>query len=173
MKQTKYLGIYLEKQLTWNFKCNEIKRKWSRSCGLLAKLRYFVKTDLLRTMHFANFDSILRYAIRAPDDGGARGTMAPPLFLKLYFAEDVFLKICVGVILHDIQSLIGSGSPKILSGAWQYKFGISIEIEQIQEKAFRIRSFKPKTDPSNPLFQNLKTIFKEILSCNDCIFGHG
>ena len=68
-------------------------------------------------MHFANFDSILRYAIRASDEGGARGTMPPQIFLKLYFAEEVFLKICFRVILHGIQSLIGSGTPKILSGA--------------------------------------------------------
>ena len=38
VKQTKYLGIYLDEQLTWNFQINQIKSKLSRSCGLLAKL---------------------------------------------------------------------------------------------------------------------------------------
>ena len=97
---------------------------------------------------FCKFDSILRYAIRAPDEGGARGTMAPPLFLKLYFAEDVFLKICFRVILHDIQSLIGSGSPKILSGAWQYKFGITIEIKQLK-KLNKFKKRPSELDRSN------------------------
>ena len=46
-KQTKYLGIYLDKHLTWNFQLDGIKSKLSRSCGLLAKLKYFAKTDLL------------------------------------------------------------------------------------------------------------------------------
>ena len=68
------------------------------------------------------------------------------------------------------QNLVGGLTIQIWD---QYRNQAIKEIEQIQEKAFRIRSFKPKTDPSNPLFQNLKTIFKEILSCNDCIFGHG
>ena len=63
-KQTKCLGIYLNEHLTWNFQLDQIKSKLSRSCGLLAKLRYFTKTDLLRTVHFAIFDSILKYAIQ-------------------------------------------------------------------------------------------------------------
>ena len=32
--------------------------------GLLAKLRYYVKPDLLQTVYFAFFDSILRYGIQ-------------------------------------------------------------------------------------------------------------
>ena len=64
VNKTKYLGIYLDQHLTWNFQLNQIKTKLSRSCGLLAKLRYHVKTELLRTVYFAIFDSILRYAVQ-------------------------------------------------------------------------------------------------------------
>ena len=65
-KQTKYLGIYLDEHLKWNFQLDQIKSKLSRSCGLLAKMTYFTKTDLfLRTVYFAIFDLILRYAIQA------------------------------------------------------------------------------------------------------------
>ena len=63
-KQTKYLGIYLDEHLTWNFQLKQIKTKLSRSCGLLAKLRYYVKTDLARPVYFAIFDSVIRYAIQ-------------------------------------------------------------------------------------------------------------
>ena len=46
-------------------------------------------------------------------------------------------------------------------------------IKQIQEKAIRIMSFKPKNEPTNPLFWNLKKInFKDILAYNNCIFVH-
>ena len=62
VKKSKYLGIYLDEHLTWNFQLNQLKTKLSRSCGLLAKLRYHVKTELLRTVYFAIFDSVLRYA---------------------------------------------------------------------------------------------------------------
>ena len=37
VKQTKYLGIYLDKHPTWNFQLHQIKNKLRRSCGLLAK----------------------------------------------------------------------------------------------------------------------------------------
>ena len=63
-KQTKYLGIHLDEHLTWNFQLKQIKTKLSRSSGLLAKLRYYVITDLLRTVYFAIFDSVIRYAIQ-------------------------------------------------------------------------------------------------------------
>ena len=122
VKQTKYLGIYLDKHLTWNFQLDQIKNKLSRSCGLLAKLSCFTKTDLLRTVYFAIFDSILRYAIQV----------------------------------------------------WgQHRKQTTKEIEQIQEKAIRIMSFKPKNEPTNPLFRKLKIIkFKDILAYNNCIFVH-
>ena len=64
MKKTKYLGIYLDEHLTWNFQLTQIKTKLSRSSGLLAKLRYHVKTELLRTVYFAILDSVLRYAVQ-------------------------------------------------------------------------------------------------------------
>ena len=34
-KQVKYLGMYLDEHLTWNFQLKQIKTKLSRSCGLL------------------------------------------------------------------------------------------------------------------------------------------
>ena len=64
VKKTKYLGIYLDEHLTWNIRLNQIKTKLSRSFGFLAKLRYHVKTELLRTVYFAIFDSVLRYAVQ-------------------------------------------------------------------------------------------------------------
>ena len=64
VNKAKYLGIYLDEYLTWNFQLIQIKTKLSRSCGLLAKLRYYVKTELLRTVYFAIFDSVLRYAVQ-------------------------------------------------------------------------------------------------------------
>ena len=64
MKKTKYLGIYLDEHLTWNFQLSQIKTKLSRSCGLLAKLRYHVKIELLRTVYLAILDSVLRNAVQ-------------------------------------------------------------------------------------------------------------
>ena len=64
VNKANYLGIYLDEHLTWNFQLIQIKTKLSRSCGLLAKLRYHVKTELFRTLYFAIFKSVLTYAVQ-------------------------------------------------------------------------------------------------------------
>ena len=64
VNKAKYLGIYLDEHLTWNFQLIQIKTKLSRNCGLLAKSIYHVKTELHRTVYFAIFDSVLRHAVQ-------------------------------------------------------------------------------------------------------------
>ena len=54
----------MDEGLTWKFQTEQIKSKLSRSCGLLEKLRYYIKPDHLRTVYFAIFDSIMRYALQ-------------------------------------------------------------------------------------------------------------
>ena len=39
LKQNKYLNIFLDGNMTWNFEISQINSKLSRSSGLLAKLR--------------------------------------------------------------------------------------------------------------------------------------
>ena len=63
VNKAKYLGIYLDEHLTWNFQLNQVKTKLSRSCDLLAKLGCLAKTEFLRTVYFAIFDPVLRYAV--------------------------------------------------------------------------------------------------------------
>ena len=64
INQTKYLGIYLDKHLSWNSHLNQLKTKLSRGCGLLAKLHYYVNITTLRSVYFAIFDAQLRYGLQ-------------------------------------------------------------------------------------------------------------
>ena len=82
------------------------------------KIKVLSQNRPLKTVYFAIFDSILRYAIQV----------------------------------------------------WgQHRNQTIKEIEQIQEKAVRMMSIKPKNEPINPLFQNSKiTKFKDILAYNNC-----
>ena len=57
----------MDEGLTWKFQTEQIKSKLSRSCGHLAKLRYYVKPDLLRTVYFLILDSIMRYGLEVLD----------------------------------------------------------------------------------------------------------
>ena len=56
--------MYLDDGITWKFQTEQIKSKLGMSCGLLAKLRYYIKPDLLRKLYFAIFDLIMRYDLQ-------------------------------------------------------------------------------------------------------------
>ena len=58
INQTKYLGIYLDKHLSWNSHLNQLKTKLSRGCGLLAKLRMLLCQNYyttLRSVYFVQY----------------------------------------------------------------------------------------------------------------------
>ena len=57
----KYLGLAIDEFLNWKTHFTVLRAKLERSIGLLAKLRYFVSENLLRTVQFAVSDSYLRY----------------------------------------------------------------------------------------------------------------
>ena len=62
ISQTKYLGLILDKHLTLKYHLQNIKLKLNRADCVLSKIRYYVKFPLLRTIHYALFDSHLRYS---------------------------------------------------------------------------------------------------------------
>ena len=41
---------------------NILKQKLNRANGILAKLRYYVTADVLKTIYYAFFDSHMKYA---------------------------------------------------------------------------------------------------------------
>ena len=57
----KYLGLVIDESLSWKKYYDILRSKLERSVSLLAKLRYYVSTNLLRTVYFAIFDSYMRY----------------------------------------------------------------------------------------------------------------
>ena len=59
--KTKYLGLTLDKHLTFKYHLENLKLKLNRANCLLSKIRYFVKFPLLRTIYYAIFDTHLKY----------------------------------------------------------------------------------------------------------------
>ena len=57
----KYLGLVIDEFLHWKTHFTILRAKLERSIGLLAKLRYLVSANLLRTVYYAIFDSYLQY----------------------------------------------------------------------------------------------------------------
>ena len=57
----KYLGIILDEHLTFKYHLENLNLKLNRANCLLSKIGYYVRLPLLRTLHYALFDSHLRY----------------------------------------------------------------------------------------------------------------
>ena len=59
----KYLGVIMDKNLSWKPHIDYICKKISKACGSLANLRYCVNIDLLREVYHSLIHSYLRYGI--------------------------------------------------------------------------------------------------------------
>ena len=53
---TKYLGVILKEHLSFNEYMDTLKRKLNTANGVLAKLRYYISADILKTIYYALFD---------------------------------------------------------------------------------------------------------------------
>ena len=61
----KYLGVHIDKDLSWKMHIEHVSKNISRSCGTLAKLRHCLEIDTLREVHHALIHSYLCYGIIA------------------------------------------------------------------------------------------------------------
>ena len=59
----KYLGVMIDKNLTWKPHVEYICKKISKACGSLANLRYCVNTSILREVYHSLIHSYLRYGV--------------------------------------------------------------------------------------------------------------
>ena len=73
----KYLGVIIDRNLSWNDHIQYICKKISKSCGYLSKLRHCVSTDTLISVYYALVHSYLRYGISTW--GSATDTDLQPL----------------------------------------------------------------------------------------------
>ena len=57
----KYLGMYIDKHLSWNFHIMQLAKKLSRANGIISKLRYYAPTEICLQVYYAIFYSHLTY----------------------------------------------------------------------------------------------------------------
>jgi hypothetical protein len=57
----KYLGMYIDKYLSWNFHIQQLSKKLSRANGILSKLRHNASIDTCLQVYYAIFYSHLIY----------------------------------------------------------------------------------------------------------------
>ena len=61
----RYLGIKIDENLNWKLHIHDLVFKLNRANAILAKLRYFVNSEILRPTYFAIFYSHLNYVFIA------------------------------------------------------------------------------------------------------------
>ena len=61
----KYLGVLLDQHLSWKYQIKNVALKVSRGLGVIAKLKPFLKDNLIRTIYFSVVYSHLYYGIQA------------------------------------------------------------------------------------------------------------
>ena len=73
----KYLGVFIDKDLTWKPHIEYICKKISKGCGSLAKIRHSAHIDTLISVYYALVYSYIRYGITSW--GNASSTTLQPL----------------------------------------------------------------------------------------------
>ena len=57
----KYLGLYIDKNLSWNYHIKQLSLKLSRANGIISKLRHYAPTETILSVYYAIFYSHLSY----------------------------------------------------------------------------------------------------------------
>ena len=61
----KYLGVVIDKNLSWKHHVEYISTKVSKACGILSKLRHYLNSQVLIEIYNALIHSYIRYGIIA------------------------------------------------------------------------------------------------------------
>ena len=59
----KYLGVYLDNKLSWRTHIDMICKKVLKVCGMIYKLRYYVRLSTLKIVYFSIFHSHIQYSL--------------------------------------------------------------------------------------------------------------
>ena len=87
----KYLGVLLDQHLSWKYQIKSVALKVSRGLGIIAKLKPFLKDNLIRTIYFSVVYSHLYYGIQA------WGSADPSILNKLEILQNKAVRILSGV----------------------------------------------------------------------------
>ena len=61
----RYLGVYIDYNISWKMHITNISKKIKRSIGILSKLSYFLSTKTLLSLYYVLVEPFLNYCIIA------------------------------------------------------------------------------------------------------------
>ena len=78
----KYLGIFIDKDLSWKTHIQYITKKVLKACGAMAKLRHCVDISTLKNVYFSLVHSYVRYGLSTW--GSAASSVLSPLYTAIH-----------------------------------------------------------------------------------------
>ena len=57
------MGVQLDEKLSWKFHAENVKKKLSKTCGLIFKLRHYVPLSTCRIICYSMFHSIILHSL--------------------------------------------------------------------------------------------------------------
>ena len=85
----KYLGIHLDRELSWKTHIDYLAKKLSKVCGMIYKLRHYVPLSTLRIVYYSMFHSHIQYSLRN------WGRAAKSHYHKLSILQNKILRACL------------------------------------------------------------------------------
>jgi hypothetical protein len=59
----KYLGIYIDKHLTWDYQIKYVNSKLAKNIGIINKLRYYVDLKTLKQLYYSLIYPYINYGL--------------------------------------------------------------------------------------------------------------
>ena len=69
-KQVKYLGVFVDEHLNWNYHISQVAKKIGRGIGIIAKLRQYLNLDMLKNVYYCLVYSHLSYGVQVWGSAG-------------------------------------------------------------------------------------------------------
>ena len=85
----KYLGIHLDRELSWKNHIDHLAKKLSKVCRMIYKLRHYVPLSTLQIVYYSMFHAHIQYSLLK------RGRAAKSHFHKLSTLQNKILKACL------------------------------------------------------------------------------
>ena len=124
---TKFLGLYIDNDLSWASHINYLSKLLSRNTGILNKLKYYFPTNILMKLYSSLISPYLNYGILA------WGNCAKTLLDKLFYIQKRAIRIInkVGYLSHTNDLFYNNNILKLVD---LFTYNVGIFMYQLSNK---------------------------------------
>ena len=121
----KYLGVYVDKQLSWQHHIQSIVKKLTTARGIISKLRHYAPPSILRNVYFSIAYSRLQYGITTWGNSAAKYVnkiQVQQNYIVKIITKTLFFKTKVSPLYDELKLLKLNKIYKLEISKLMYKF---------------------------------------------------